>query len=767
MALSSSGANSSLSKKSATAGTNGVQVKQELPDEAEISALAAKMVEANKTKLAATAASRNSHTTNNHVIQSGQTSIQNFMTKQTPLSNKDASKKPSENSEKETPIDEDSARGRFGWETFGKCYIPYIFRRGIKYVAVRMVEMKLLNKFLAHVHPDLYSCTCIRSYFITESETRLLNEINVRHSETQFGKESFTCKDSVVLLQDAVEFYNFLEVTYSKLLLHKNDPKDKCGFIRINGEAVVPFTVRDGEKYVPLFYFEGETDNLKLKAKQLEGWDLSYLKFCCKVQGIRNELFASDTCSVISLNDIKSYFPASTLFQDYWPSKVINPLILDNVSTGTMQGAWTKQPGGAPTPIAKPTVPSTLPSHHQVSKSLLSSDSQLKMLPSNPHVSTPSLHQPQIPTPTTVHSANRMNVCPVPTSSASAINGWSGLVGGQPTYQSTNQSMRLGSTAIPGLNPATTASNRPYQNIRTRPGPYYAQVPMTGSATLPPSQPTLSSSVASHPPPLIRGTVAPSNIVSPHRSQQHAQMQSQHHTQRLQQQAHPLQHQQQAPQVQRQQPQQHHHQQQPRPQQHHQQQQQQQQQRPQPQHHQQQRQQQEMLSRVQPQNNQSIGSVRGGATSVHAGGGSNGDLSRYDPAAYKLIQIQETQVTGQHMPYKVSKAYVEGQLVPCINAKPYIYSELLMTLPDLTSHFFSSVSWHTLRQVLQDVLGVSLFRGNRLHMQVLRSSGKCQSSSDILPLVQVRDVMEYMPQLKYMFGRINNDESLSKRQRTS
>ena len=27
-------------------------------------------------------------------------------------------------------------------------------------------------------------------------------------------------------------------------------------------------------------------------------WDLAYLKFCCKVQGIRNELFANDVCKV-------------------------------------------------------------------------------------------------------------------------------------------------------------------------------------------------------------------------------------------------------------------------------------------------------------------------------------------------------------------------------------------------------------------------------------------------------------------------------------
>ena len=59
---------------------------------------------------------------------------------------------------------------------------------------------------------------------------------------------------------------------------------NRCGFFRINGESVVPYTMKEGVKYVPLFYFEGETDHLKLKSDKVDGWDLAYLKFCCKVQ---------------------------------------------------------------------------------------------------------------------------------------------------------------------------------------------------------------------------------------------------------------------------------------------------------------------------------------------------------------------------------------------------------------------------------------------------------------------------------------------------
>lgn len=308
-----------------------VKVKTERPDETEIRELAAKMVEANKAKaLAASAAAARPPPTG--ILPApgtgGQMGILNYLTRK-PGQTAPAEQRPPADTDKKTPApDEASWKGHFGWDMLGKCHIPYIYRSGEKYVAVRMVEIKLLNKYLNYLHPDIYSCTCIRSYYITEIEARLLNEINNRHCDGQFGRDTFTPKDLVVRLSDAYEFYNFLDVCYNKLLRGNTTSKDKCGFIRINKESVVPYTVRDTQKFVPLFYFEGETDNLKLKADQLKGWDLSYLKFCCKVQGIRNELFASETCSVISLTDIKSYFPPGTEFEEYWPHKVVDSQLL-------------------------------------------------------------------------------------------------------------------------------------------------------------------------------------------------------------------------------------------------------------------------------------------------------------------------------------------------------------------------------------------------------------------------------------------------------
>merc|ERR1719367_2629980 len=251
----------------------------------------------------------------------------------------------------EKAIDEESKKGRFGWAEFEKNLIPYIFRNAgdkpERYTSVRMVERKLLNKFLSVLPSEVNSCHCIRSYYITDAESKLLNEINLKHTDCHFGKEAFTSKDLVVRLSDGQEFYRFLDLCYKKLVLKKSNASDRCGFFRINGESVVPYTVKEGTKYVPLFYFEGETEHLKLKSEVVDGWDLAYLKFCCKVQGIRNELFANDVCKVVALEEIKSHFPGGTTFEDYWPAKgSIEALPSTRAASGA--GNWTQKPAGQP-----------------------------------------------------------------------------------------------------------------------------------------------------------------------------------------------------------------------------------------------------------------------------------------------------------------------------------------------------------------------------------------------------------------------------------
>lgn len=362
------------------------KVKEERHDDAEIREMAEKMREAHKIQSAKNAATQQQQIGNriqqNHIstFSGGQTNMMNYLRKNTVASTVSSTMANSSNNasphlsmqlndktksdtssatDEKKPCDDESQRGHFGWATFGKTHIPYILRQGEKYSAVRMVETKLLNKYLHHLHQDIYSCTCVRSYYITEAESRLFNEINHKHCDSQFGRDMFTLKDLVVRLTDANKFFQFLDVCYKKLLMGSSGPSDKCGFIRINKESVVPYTVRDGQQFVPLFYFEGETDNLRLKADYLSGWDLSYLKFCCKVQGIRNELFASDSVAVISLTDIKSYFPVGTEFEDYWPSKVVeNQLLIGTTAqkTNCSSVQWTRQPTQPPPKVPNPQI---------------------------------------------------------------------------------------------------------------------------------------------------------------------------------------------------------------------------------------------------------------------------------------------------------------------------------------------------------------------------------------------------------------------------
>lgn len=370
----------------------GTTVKSEVrEDDAEIREMARRITEQNRQKMNPAVPGAVGSGGPMQMARPGQPAIQNYLSYQQQAQGRHRQQQSGVGPPAvDDRLDVSSKKGRFGWCEFEKNFIPFIFRSANveKYTSVRMVERKLLGRFLSVLPPEVNSCHCIRSYYITDAESKLLNDINLRHTDCYFGKEAFTTKDLVVRLKDAKEFYRFLDLVstydvfpsftrsfngrigkeiyctrlfqcYKKLVMKKSNASDRCGFFRINGESVVPYTVREGVKYVPLFYFEGETDNLKMKSDQVEGWDLAYLKFCCKVQGIRNELFAADICRVVALEEIKGHFPQGTTFEDYWPAKgSIEPVNAQKVGAGN----WTQKPAQS----AGAAAPSAQPSSHQI-----------------------------------------------------------------------------------------------------------------------------------------------------------------------------------------------------------------------------------------------------------------------------------------------------------------------------------------------------------------------------------------------------------------
>ncbi|XP_032666989.1 uncharacterized protein LOC116842218 isoform X3 [Odontomachus brunneus] len=739
-----------------------IVVKQERQeDEAEICELAAKMVEANKAKMMSALQGAQQARTQCQVSQPNLHGILGYLNKRPNETTSSVSKTPAESpdSSRVPPLDDESQRGRFGWTSFDDNHIPFIYRCTEKYCAVRILENKLLNKYLSYLHSDIYSCTCIRSYYITEPESKLFNEINVKHCENQFGREQFTCKDLVVRLIDAKEFYKFLDVCYTKLTAGTNPSvtsgrkAEKCGFIRINKESVVPYTVKDGLQYVPLFYFEGETENLKLKAEKLEGWDLSYLKFCCKVQGIRNELFASETCSVISLSDIKSYFPPGTGFEDYWPSKVMDSQLLVNSNGGGSGGGWTKQP---------PTPPATKPTSVQNNANKVPLNARAapmpNIMPRGPAaVSAPPqmsrIGQPR-PVATThpAHSSpsglssNRSNLVSqsMLNTVQGVVNGWTGLVGGQPAFQTSlvsqaNSIIRMPNTSLNMHNQMPAATKTYSQQSRSRGSNNGAAAPYPGVYPVTTMQ---NVAQAQQPPPLVRATAHTSqpslgvtttynttptlgvpNAVTASTYPQMIGLSEQVQALMPVPSASNLLHQQQ---------------------------------------------------RHTPVHSTSLNKFPPPLIPVNGNNGSSRDSRGRKP----LILISESHISTCHVqPYQIQKALVEEKMVPCINFKPYIYTELLMTLPDFISQYFPACDINSCRQVLTDVLHIDLYQGNRLQMKMLMEAGKCSSLTEELPLIQIRSVMKYMPQFKYMFNRgdmvmpvpahSSEEHAAKKRQRTS
>jgi hypothetical protein len=534
---------------------------------------------------------------------------------------------------KDVAIDEESKKGRFGWGEFEKNPIPYILRvsgeKTEKYTSVRMVERKLLNKFLSVLPTEVNSCHCIRSYYITDSEAKLLNEINIKHTDLHFGKEAFTTKDLVVKIAEAKEFYRFLDLCYKKLVLKKSNASDKCGFFRINRESVVPYTVKDTIKYVPLFYFEGETDHLKLKSDSVDSWDLAYLKFCCKVQGIRNELFAADTCRVVALEEIKGHFPSGTTFEDYWPAKgSIEPV---HHSQRVSAGNWTQKPV------------SVVPQNHAAHPASAAHQNNSAQQPPAAHSRTNYTSQQA--------TAQQQQQQSAMASYAQQLNSVAAAAGlaAQRNYASTYERQLLQQMGQAQAAAMTAAAVRQQQQM-------------------------LQAAYAGH-----AGQQAAAAQAA---AAQQQQAQSQHRS---------------------------------------------------------------TNSSSQP--------------AVNNEKAFNG----------KLTQIKEFPMEQSHQPpYKLQKALIDQKIVPCINVRPYVFHDLMMTLPDFVKHFYPDLTIEKARQMLQDILKVVLYKGNSGHQEILRAEGKC-TRFDPVPLVLVKDIMNYMPQMKYMFANVasTNSDPAAKRMKLS
>lgn len=115
--------------------------------------------------------------------------------------------------------------------------------------------------------------------------------------------------------------------------------------MRFNDSLVVPFVVKEDVKYLPLFYFEGSVPAKKYES--FGGWEASYLKFCCKLQGIRERHFANEKAFLmIELSEVVRLLGAETKVEEFWPKDIEhNFLKKSNDTSVRKKRLWLKPPG--------------------------------------------------------------------------------------------------------------------------------------------------------------------------------------------------------------------------------------------------------------------------------------------------------------------------------------------------------------------------------------------------------------------------------------
>lgn len=218
-------------------------------------------------------------------------------------------------------IDIESVKGKFGWTVLDGVNIPYIFRKDKKFVSVRIVEQKLLSRYPNSYPDELGKHQPLTSFFITDHEAKLLNEINVIHCGSEFGQRDFNSKDLIVLLTDFDDFYNLVKKTFpeneskspplpnqtSKIpnnIQHSaaDDSNEMCGWIQVNN-TVTPYVKRELGKFVPLSVMKYAA-GLSLPEQGVLPTDeeCSLLNSSCKLAGFNFNF--SKTTRLISISDL-------------------------------------------------------------------------------------------------------------------------------------------------------------------------------------------------------------------------------------------------------------------------------------------------------------------------------------------------------------------------------------------------------------------------------------------------------------------------------
>ncbi|XP_015914989.1 uncharacterized protein [Parasteatoda tepidariorum] len=245
------------------------------------------------------------------------------------------------------PADYTSRCKAFGWSTVGSINLPYIMRSEHKFVAARILEDKVIRAAMNILPGHLFKFAHVESFYMTEAEITLYNEINEFHCDLQFGYPKFTSSDVVVSLEDCISYYDFLETCKAKLDIQGNRLyNDQCGFYSIRNDCV-PYIKKGTKKYIPLNGVPVELMPSVTRIENVTEWDIAYFRLlygksladslqiqqiCCvedlenALGGIRFEEFWADLRCLHA-----SHLPSSNDNLSKWEDSVIqSPVAVEN-----------------------------------------------------------------------------------------------------------------------------------------------------------------------------------------------------------------------------------------------------------------------------------------------------------------------------------------------------------------------------------------------------------------------------------------------------
>lgn len=223
-------------------------------------------------------------------------------------------------------FDQSSVEGKFSWFVQDKAdgvgfSLPQLIRTVPDSPPVNFLSGKMLEKVLTPAMSVLpRKIAAMPEWFkfpVSLNESKLLADINSNHCEDQFGQQDQFTDDYLVKTTDAIQYSHYLTFCTNRIIRQDEDSHFKCGFLTVSGTHEVTFVTVGGKPYIPLFYLQGVPQ--LLTSTTISGWDWAYLRFCCLLQRISQELLSSPDVLCVDLPELLLLLPLDTTLRTFWP----------------------------------------------------------------------------------------------------------------------------------------------------------------------------------------------------------------------------------------------------------------------------------------------------------------------------------------------------------------------------------------------------------------------------------------------------------------